>query len=61
MNIEDNYSDCSLKISQDQESFSDWNGACYNCEYCFEDNDDVMSLFNMAEIWFTNVKDEDNL
>ncbi len=48
-----------LEVSRDEDVLGNGNSSCYNCQYCFEDDDlDLMRLFYNAEIWFSDGKDE---
>ena len=59
MNKEDVCSKCSPEIFRDEDNSDNWDGECCNCEYFDGDDDDLMSIFSMAEIWFSDGKDED--
>ena len=54
----DIFSNCSLQMNQNEDFFGGC--GCVNCDDLIEDDDDVMSIFNMAEIWFSDGKDEDD-
>ena len=45
------FSNDSPEMQIDDFDLSNWNGDCFNCEYYTEDDDDVMGIFYMAEVW----------
>ena len=53
----DIFSNCSLQMHRNEDIFDDC--GCVDCDDRIEDDDDLMSIFNMAEIWFSDGKDED--
>ncbi len=61
MSKEDNSFHCSPEISLDEDSSGNWNFGCQNCEYCTEDDDDLMNLFYSAELWYSDGKEEEQL
>ena len=48
-----------LEVGRDEDSLGNRYSSCYDCEYCFEDDDlDLMRLFYNAEIWSFDGKNE---
>ena len=55
---DDNGSNCSPETILDEDFSGNWNFGCQNCEYCTEDDEDLMELFYGAELWFSDGKDD---
>lgn len=59
MSKEDMLSNYDLETWWDEDLFGNWNTGCENCDFCSGDDDDLMAVFNSAERWFSNGKDEE--
>ncbi len=56
--------DCGHRLRRVKDSWGNWDGETYYCEYCADEYDDYvdgesLSVYDAAEIWASNGKDED--
>ncbi|HFU4368857.1 TPA: hypothetical protein ACGO9H_000868 [Streptococcus suis] len=57
--------DCGHRLSRFKDSFGYWDGETYICNYCSDENEnneydeESLSVFEAADIWFSNGKDEE--
>ncbi len=55
---------CGRRLRRDKDIFGYWDGETYICDYCSdndydEEDDDEISVYDAAQIWISNGKDED--
>lgn len=54
---------CGRRLHRTRDSWGDWDGESYTCEYCannsFGDVEESLSVYDAAQIWLSNGKDED--
>ena len=54
---------CGRRLHRTRDLWGDWDGESYTCEYCannnFEDDEGSLSVYDAAQIWLSNGKDED--
>ena len=55
--------DCGRRLHRKLDCFGNWDGESYYCEYCADmydtDEYDDISVYDAADIWASNGKDED--
>ena len=52
---------CGHRMKRKRDSFGDWDGETYICEYCAEEGEgcDSISVYDAALIWASNGKESD--
>ena len=53
---------CGHRMKRVLDDFGLWDGESYTCEWCdleYDDEDENISVYEAAEIWLSNGKDED--
>ena len=54
---------CGRRLHRTLDSWGDWDGESYTCEYCARNDNqsdsESMSVYDAAQIWLSNGKDED--
>lgn len=55
--------DCGHRMRRVYDSWGTWDGSTYQCDYCSYDDEEyggeVLDVYDAAEIWASNGKDED--
>lgn len=53
--------DCGHRLSRHYDRYGKWDGETYVCNYCggMDDDEEGLSVYDAAEIWASNGKDED--
>lgn len=54
--------DCGHRMRRYRDAFGYWDGETYICDYCSGNDatdDESLSVYEAAEIWLSNGKDED--
>lgn len=54
---------CGRKLRRERDILGDWDGETYVCDHCAgiedESDDEAISVYDAAQIWLSNGKDED--
>jgi predicted RNA-binding Zn-ribbon protein involved in translation (DUF1610 family) len=53
---------CGHRLRRVRDMFGDWDGETYSCDWCAaasKDEEEYISVYDAAEIWASNGKDED--
>jgi len=55
--------DCGHRLSRAKDAWGNWDGETYVCNYCAGNDDEAdeesISVYEAAQIWLSNGKDED--